>query len=59
MVRKGSLIEYTGNNSALIFGKLYSVHEVKDGAVWLWVPSGNGNWMKKRVPVHEIKVIVE
>ena len=58
MVRKGSLVRYTGTNPGLRPGGLYGVHDVTDGKAWLWTRSPDG-FSKKRVPVSELEIVVE
>ena len=58
MIRKGSLVRFTGSNRAIWPGKLLSVHDVKDKSAVVWVER-DGKWTKKTVKTIELEEVVE
>ena len=57
-MKKGSLVRFVGHRIPLVHGKMYSVHEVKDGWVELWLRKGN-RWSKIEVRPDDLELVVE
>ena len=59
MIRKGSLVSFTGSSRVIPAGKKLMVHDVKDRDVIVWVLGTTGKWMKRTVRIEDVEEVVE
>lgn len=59
MIRKGSLVRYTGHSKTIPDGKLLSVHDAKDGTVTVWLLTPTKKWSKKTIKATDVEEVVE
>ena len=59
MIRKGSLVRFTGNSRVIKPGKLLSVHDAKGDRLVVWIVGTTGKWIKKTIDAADAEEVVE
>ena len=59
MVKKGSLVKFTGKGKAFPPGKHLFVHDAKPDKVVVWDQNAKGMWVKKNLKPGDVEEVVE